>query len=230
MIPLDIQIWSDVVCPWCAIGKAHLDEALADFPHPVAITWRSFELDPTAARTSDVPLPELLGRKYGAPPAQVQQMMSRVASMAARRGLRFDLDHAKPGNTFDAHRLLHLARAHGCQQALAERLFRAYLTDGEAIGEPSTLRAHALAVGLPADAVDAVLAGDAHGDAVRADQAAARANNIQGVPFFVFGGRYAVSGAQPPEVLRQALDRAWAEGPGATVGGDDACGPDGCAI
>jgi predicted DsbA family dithiol-disulfide isomerase len=230
MTALSIEIWSDVVCPWCAIGKAHLDEALTAFPHPVEITWRSFELDPSAPPVSPEPLPALLAAKYGGSASQIQQMMDRVTTMAARRGLRFDLAAARPGNTLDAHRLLHLAREHGLQGALKARFLRAYLSEGRAIGDPEILAVLADEVGLPADETRAVLASDRFRDAVRADEDAARDVGIQGVPFFVVGDRYAVSGAQLPEVLLGALERAWGEGPGAASSSGSACGPDGCAL
>lgn len=218
MSKLEVQIWSDVVCPWCAIGKANLESALHDFEHSeqVEVTWRSFELDPSAPAQAQVPLHEALAKKYGSSPDQIQQMMDRLTTMAKRRGLAFDFANARPGNTLHAHRLLHLAREHGLQGELKARLFRAYLGEGVAIGDPEQLVPLAVQTGLPADQVRALLDGDAYTQGVRGDQAEAREHGINGVPFFVFGGRYAVSGAEAPEVLLGALQRAWderAEGP-----------------
>lgn len=213
MRELEVQIWSDVVCPWCAIGKANLESALHDFEHrhEVEVTWRSFELDPGAPAQAAAPLHETLAKKYGSSAEEIQQMMDRLTTMAQRRGLAFDFARARPGNTLHAHRLLHLAREHGVQGELKARLFRAYLGEGVAIGDPEQLAPLAVQCGLPADRVRALLDGDAYTQAVRDDQAEAREHGIAGVPFFVIGGRYAVSGAQPPEVLLGALQRAWDE-------------------
>lgn len=209
MSPLRIDIWSDIVCPWCAIGLTHLDEVLADpGTGEVEIVWRSFELDPDAPRVRDEPLSATLARKYGRSSSEIDAMMGRVSAMGARRGLRLDFERAQPGNSFDAHRLLHLARAHDLQMALKRRLFQAYFSDGVAIGDPGALAPIAQAVGLDGQAVRQVLSSDRFADAVRADQAEARGFGIQAVPTFVFGGRLAVSGAQPAEVLRGAIDQA----------------------
>jgi predicted DsbA family dithiol-disulfide isomerase len=205
MTPIEIQVWSDIVCPWCAIGLTHLDEAIAAFEGPVDVIWRSFELDPTSPRVTDESLERALGRKYGRPPHEIDAMMARVAAMGARRGLRLDFANAKPGNTFDAHRLLHLARAHGVQNALKRRLFQGYFSEGIAIGDPDALRALAASAGLSDAAVVEVLSTDRYADAVRADEAAAHDIGIQAVPTYVLNDRLAVSGAQPVEVLLGAL-------------------------
>jgi len=232
---LRIDIWSDIACPWCYIGKRRLEQALAGFPHAaeVEIVWRSFELDPSAPRVRDSTqsYAERLAAKYRTPVLQAQAMIDRMVETAAKDGLDFRFDRARSGNTFDAHRLLHLAHERGLQDALKERLFRAYLTEGQAIGEHDVLAQLAREVGLDDAEVREVLDGDRWACEVRADEALARELEISGVPFFVLGGQLGVSGAQPVEVLRGALDRAWRElaAPAIeTVAEGAACGPDGC--
>jgi predicted DsbA family dithiol-disulfide isomerase len=210
---MTVEVWSDVACPWCCIGRAHLQSALAEFEHAaeVEVVWRSFELDPTAPAVRVESLTDLLAAKYGVGPAEVESMFDDVRERAARLGLDFRFDLARAGSTFDAHRLLHLARALGQQDTLKGRLFRAHFTEGEAVGDPDTLARIAVEAGLPADSVAEVLASEAFADAVRADEAEARALQVTGVPFFVIDRRYAVAGAQPPEQLLAALQRAWDE-------------------
>jgi predicted DsbA family dithiol-disulfide isomerase len=208
-----VEVWSDVVCPWCCIGRAHLQKALAEFEHggSVEVTWRSFELDPGAPAIATAPLAEQLGRKYGGTPADIEAMFEGVTARAAAVGLDFRFDRAQSGNTVDAHRLLHLARASGQQDELKDRLFTAYFSEGEAIGDPGTLSRLAKEVGLDPVEVDDVLATDRYLDEVRADEAEARALQVTGVPFFVIDRRYAVAGAQPTAVLVGALREAWVE-------------------
>lgn len=209
--PMPVDVWSDVVCPWCCIGRAHLEAALEVFEHPVHVTWRSFELDPHAQSRQDVTISEHLARKYGISDAEVAAMQANVTSRAAQAGLDFNLDGTHPTNTFDAHRLLHLARETGRQDVLKGRLFRAYFTDGERIGDPAVLAAVAAEVGLdPAEVAD-VLSSDRYADAVRADEAQAAAYGVTGVPFYVIDGRYGVAGAQPVDHLVSALSQAWAD-------------------
>jgi predicted DsbA family dithiol-disulfide isomerase len=232
---LKVDIWSDIACPWCYIGKRRFESALAKFesPESVEITWRSFELDPSApAQQADgCSFSERLARKYGMPAAQAEQRIGQVVSLAAAEGLPFDFEQIKPGNTFDAHRLLHLARKHDRGPALKERLLRAYLCEGVAIGVAQNLLPLVEQVGLDVDEAQGVLAGDMFAAEVRADQQEARALGVSGVPFFRLG-RYGVSGAQPAELFGQALAKAWQELPEVITGssGDDAtvCGPDGC--
>jgi predicted DsbA family dithiol-disulfide isomerase len=233
-----VEIWSDVVCPWCYIGKRRFEAALEGFQHrdDVEVVWRSFELDPSAEQTGRPGgSTERLAAKYGITIDAVLQMQQRVTDAAAGEGLDFHLDDAVPANTVDAHRVIHLAAREGKQGEMKERLLRAHFVDGEAVGEPDTLVRLAGEVGLDADAVRAVLATDELTDAVRADEAEARALGITGVPFFVVDRRYGVSGAQPSEQLLEVLSTAWTEShPLAMVtsGATDAdtCGPDGCAI
>lgn len=235
MAKLRIDIWSDIACPWCYVGKRRLEQALARFSHrdDVEVVWRAFELDPSAPRVRDPQqsYAERLGRKYGTTPAQAQTMIDRMVDTAAGDGLALRFDHIRPGNTFDAHRLLHLAHERGVQDALKERLLRAYLTEGQAIGEPDVLAPLAREVGLDEREVADLLAGDRYAAEVRKDEALARELGISGVPFFVLAGRLGVSGAQPTDVLLGALDRAWREfcPPEIVPIVEGAvCGPDGC--
>jgi predicted DsbA family dithiol-disulfide isomerase len=235
---LNLEVWSDIVCPWCYVGKRRLEAALARFPgrEQVHITWRSFELDASAPKLRDEqPYAERLAKKYGTTPAQAQGMIDRMVGVAKAEGLDFDFTRAQPGNTFDAHRLLHLARDRELQGALKERLFRAYLCQGEAISDHDTLARLASEVGLSTDEVQAVLSTDQYASEVRADEAQARAIGIDGVPFFVLAERYAVAGAQPAELLASALEKAWSELPDierldiAPDAEGAVCGPDGCS-
>lgn len=227
--PMRIDIWSDVVCPWCAIGKANLEVALESFPHAVEIVWHSYELDPNApaARTGDYVA--MLAKKYGTTPEQAEAMIARVAAAGAEAGLEFRFDISKPGNTFDAHRMIHLGGARGIQTAVKDRFLRGYLSEGCAIGLPEVVAELAIEAGLDADEVAAVLDGDAFADDVRIDEATAASLQVTGVPFFVVDRRYAIAGAQPPEVMVDVLEQAWAERePALVVLEGGFCDADGC--
>ena len=208
-----VEIWSDVVCPWCAVGKERFEQALARFDHAdeVDVVWRSFELDPNAPKHRDGTLAEHLAAKYGTGLDQAQQMMDQMTRTAADEGLVFDFDRATGGNTFDAHRLLHLAREHGRQHELKDALFTAYFTDGRDISDDDVLVQIATEIGLDEVAAKDVIATDRFADEVRRDQAQAREYGIRGVPFFVVDQRYGVSGAQPADTLLQLLRQAHAE-------------------
>lgn len=236
MKELRIDVWSDIACPWCYVGKRRLEAALARFAHrdAVEVVWRAFELDPSAKRVLDAgaSYAERLARKYGTSVAKAEGMIRQMTEVAAADGLEFHFEKVRPGNTFDAHRVLHLAAERGVQDAVKERLLRAYMTEGEAIGEPEVLARLAGEAGLDPAEVRAALAGDAFAGEVRADEAEARAIGVTGVPFFAVGGRYGVSGAQPAEALLGVLQRAWAEAadePEQAPAEGAACGPDGCA-
>jgi predicted DsbA family dithiol-disulfide isomerase len=232
MPELLVEVWSDIACPWCYVGKRRLEGALDRFPHrdAVRVVWRAFELDPAAPpiRDASASYAERLAKKYRTSVAQADGMLRRMTDVAAADGLSFHFDRVRSGNTFDAHRVLHLARERGVQDAVKERFLRAYMTEGEPIGDRETLVRLASEAGLQADEVRAALAGDDHGAAVRADEDEARSLGITGVPFFAVAGRFAVSGAQPVEVLLDALSRAWEQERGELAAGA-ACGPDGCA-
>ncbi len=231
---LPINIWSDIACPWCYVGKRHLETSLDEFEHAgadaVKLTWRAFELDPGAPAVREpVAYAERLSKKYNVSVDDADAMIERMTDTAKGVGLDFDFKSIRPGNTFDAHRLLHLAQEKGLQGAMKERFLRGYLCEGVAIGDTSELTSLAVEVGLDADEVASLLASDSHADAVRADEGEARVIGIRGVPFFIIG-RYGVSGAQPPAVLKQVLDKAWGEVSAAPemFAEGAACGPDGC--
>jgi predicted DsbA family dithiol-disulfide isomerase len=206
-----VEIWSDVVCPFCYIGKRQFERALERFDHrdDVEVTWRSFELDPSAPAERHGDNIEHLATKYGMSRGDALAAQERVLASAARVDLNLDFERARSGNTFDAHRLLHLAARHGLQGELKERLFAAYFNEGRPIGLADTVRSVAIEAGLPADEVDAVLASGDLADEVRADELDARTLGISGVPFFVIDRAYGVSGAQGEESLLEALDQAW---------------------
>lgn len=228
-----IDLWSDVVCPWCYVGKRRLEAALADFEHAdeVEVVWHTFLLDPEASADATETLAAHLGRKYGGGEAAGRQMIERTEAVAAEEGLVFRLHQAQRANTVDAHRLLHLARAEGRQGTLEEALFAAYFTEGRNVADHDTLREIAVRAGLDPARVDDVLASDGFAEEVRADLAQAQRYGITGVPFFVVDERYGVAGAQPAEVLREVLERAWSEREPVLelVPGPDMCGPEGCS-
>lgn len=232
---MKIEIWSDIACPWCYVGKRRFEKALSQFEHrdQVEVMWRSFELDPTAPRRYKESQEEHLASKYGVPVSQARAMNARMTAEAKQEGLDFHFEHIKPGNTFDAHRLIHFAAGSGKRDAMVERLFSAYLTEGLAVGERDMLLQLATEVGLDRQAAREVLDSEAFADAVRADEARARALGISGVPFFAIDERYGISGAQPPEMILGALKQAYAESPGlVVVAGDGAhqCDDEGCTI
>ena len=235
MKKLRIDVWSDIACPWCYVGKRRLEAALAKFPHreEVDVVWRAFELDPSAPpeRPSDVSYAARLAKKYGSSVKEADGMIARMTDVAADDGLDFHFDKIRSGNTFDAHRVLHLAAERGKQDAVKERYLLAYMTEGEPIGDPETLVRLAAEVGLDAEEVRAMLASDMYAREVRDDEDEARQLGISGVPFFVLGGKLAVSGAQPAELLLRALTQAWkdAETRPAVFAEGAVCGPDGCA-
>lgn len=210
-----VEIWSDVVCPWCYIGKRQLEAALALFPHgdEVTVEWRSFELDPNAPARRPLSTKEQLAKKYGMSEDQAQAATDRVTGVATEVGLDFRWDEAKSGNTFDAHRLIHLAATHGLGGAAKEALMAAYFTHGVPIGERAGLEQVAEEVGLDADEVRAALDEGAFAAEVRADEQLAGELGISAVPFFVIDRAIGVPGAQTPEVLLSALEQAWTRGP-----------------
>ena len=213
---MEIEIWSDVVCPWCYIGTRRLQRALDGFAHAdeVEVVYRSFELDPGAPAVAEGTVVEMLAHKYaGGDVAAAREMIARTDSIAAEEGLEFHHADAPHVRTTDAHRLLHLAldeSGPGTQRALKLELLAAYFTRAENVADRDVLRAAAERVGLDAARVEAVLAGDEYADAVQRDVEQARAFGANGVPFFVLDRRLGISGAQPVEVFTQALDQAWA--------------------
>jgi predicted DsbA family dithiol-disulfide isomerase len=230
-----VDIWSDVVCPWCYIGKRNFEAALAGFEHggDVEVRWRSFELDPRAPAVREGDYAVRLAQKYGVAVVDAERMVAAMTSAAAGAGLHFDFERARPGNTFDAHRLIHLAGERGVQDAVKERLLRATFTEGEPIGDRDTLVRLAGDAGLAEGEAAAVLDSDAYAAEVRADERQALELGITAVPFFVIDGIFGVPGAQPPDVLARVLQRAWDKGRSRAlevVEGAPGCEGDACAV
>ena len=232
---MKVAIYSDVVCPWCAIGKRRFESAMSRFEHAdeVEVEWRAFELDPNAPRRREGDYVGRLARKYGISREQAVAANENLTAMAAAEGLEFHFADAKPGNTFNAHRLLHFARGLGLQDALKERLFVAYFTEGEPIGEHDTLVLLAAEVGLDPVAVREVLESEAFAAEVRADEADAQELGVSGVPFFVVDGRFGIPGAQDADTILGVLNRAWDRAHPLTVITPDAtvaCEGDNCTV
>ncbi|WP_030933599.1 DsbA family oxidoreductase [Streptomyces sp. NRRL S-646] len=235
---MKVEIWSDIACPWCYVGKARFEKALDAFPHrdQVEVVHRSFELDPSRAKGDVQPVIRMLTKKYGMSEAQAQAGEENLGAQAAAEGLEYrtrDRDH---GNTFDMHRLLHFAKEQGKQDELIQNLYKANFAEERSVFSEGDERLVelAVAVGLEADAVRKVLADPtAYADEVRADEREAAELGANGVPFFVLDRKFGVSGAQPAEVFTQALTQAWGERSPLQLidqGDADACGPDGCAV
>ncbi|MEO1368061.1 MAG: DsbA family oxidoreductase [Acidobacteriota bacterium] len=207
---VELRIWSDIACPWCWVGKKHLEQALADFEGDVRVHWHAFELNPQAPPTSTEPVDyaERLAAKYGMGLPDARAFIDRMTQAGRDAGVEMRFDRIRPCNTFDAHRLLAWARAEGRQDALKERFFAAYLAEGRDLNDAATLSALAADVGLDPAQASSIVGGEAFGREVRADQALARRLGINGVPFFVFGHGLAASGAQPPATLLDALTEA----------------------
>ena len=234
---MKIEIWSDVVCPWCYIGKRRIENALAEFGHAdeVEVHWRSYLLDPGAPTEPTERSVAMIARKYGQSPDGAQQMQDRVEAVAAEEGLIYRLSQTLHLNTVDAHRLIHLAHAQGgndLQGRVKEALLAAYFTEARNVADHAVLRDVVVAAGLDAARVDEVLASREFETDVHADIEQAQAYGATGVPFFVIDHTYGVSGAQPTEVFTEVLDKAWSEShPQIKVlATGEECGPDGCAI
>lgn len=208
---MQVEVWSDVICPWCWLGNVRLEKALAGFAHAgeVTVLFRSFELDAQTPADLDIPTDELLARKFKVDRPQIDAMHARLIALGRADGIEYRFDRARTSNTFDAHQVLHFARERGKQPELVKRLFQANFHDGIRVGDRKALVALATEVGLPAPEVESALDERRFAPAVRADQAEARALGATGVPFFVAGGAAAVSGAQSVEVLGRMLDAAW---------------------
>ncbi len=200
---MDIDIWSDIVCPWCYIGKRRLEQALGTYDGEVTVTYRAFQLDPRPVTPR--PLVEVLAAKFGGA-ARARGIFAQTAAVGAADGLVFDFDRALAANTFDAHRLIRFATVHGRQAEMVEALHRSHFTDGVDIGSRTALATLAAGVGLDEAATRAFLDSPAGAAEVHADLAAARELGVTSVPTFVLAGKYAVTGAQDPATLRAALD------------------------
>lgn len=217
MRKLVVDVFSDIACPWCYIGKRRLETALRELEHrsAVDVVWRAYELDASApaASPSPVDFTRRLAEKKRCSVAQAHAMIRHITEVGATEGLELRFDRVKPGNTFDAHRLIAFGRAHGRGVELTERVFRAYMTEGLCIGDRDVLASLAADVGLSFEDARAVLSTGAFTDEVRGDEQLATELGIRGVPFFVVDERFAISGAQPAEVFFRAFERAWREPP-----------------
>lgn len=215
MSELAVEIWSDIACPWCYVGKRRFETALSKFAHrdEVTVRWRSFELDAAAPRVRDPKVSYVahIAAKYGVEEAEAQSMIDGVVEAAKGEGIDMRFDRAKSGNTFDAHRLVHLAATVGRADAMKERLFQAYFCDGLPIGDVEALERAAVEVGLDRTSVQTLLRGDAFATDVRADEELAMRLRIRSVPCFVFGGKRGVAGAHEPASLLAMLEESWAE-------------------
>jgi predicted DsbA family dithiol-disulfide isomerase len=213
MVLMHIDIWSDVVCPWCYLGKRRLERALDEFEHrgEVSIAHRSFQLDPSRPKHATMSRRQMLMAKYHLTEDQVAEMDGKMERTAARDGLIYRLSpEGVTGNTLDAHRLLHFAKARGREEAMLDRLYRAYFSEQRSVFDTDSLMALAKDAGLDGSEAREVLNGDAYSEDVDADIKEARLLGVSGVPFFVIDDRYGVSGAQPVDVFRQVLSHAWA--------------------
>lgn len=222
---MKIDIWSDVICPFCTIGKRKLELALAQTGINADIEWHSFELNPHAPPSYGMPLPGVLHTLYGMDEDYALGVLAHEEAAARAVGLEFRWRDAKPGNTFDAHRLLHLGKSVGLGGVVKDRFLRAYFSEGQEIGNPAVLRVLAQEAGLEAAAIDEVLASDLYADAVRADERRAAELGIRGVPYFLIDGQMAIAGAQDvTEFVRVLQARQNVDARGAT------CDSSGCAL
>ena len=234
---MNVDIWSDIACPWCFIGKRRFEKALAEFPHrdQVSVTWHSYQLDPTIPERYDGSELDYLATIKRMDPRQVRGMLDHVTSTAASEGLEYDFNGLVVANSFAAHELLHLAKEHGVADTVKEALLSAHFEKGQDIGDRQVLVAIGASAGLDATEVNVALESRRYREAVNDDIRQARSLGIRGVPFFVIENRWGISGAQPSELFSQALDQAWRESNPLVMvqpDGDDtaACGPDGCAV
>lgn len=211
---MKIEVWSDVACPFCYIGKRRLENALSQFPHKaqVAVEFKSFELDPNAPIHTDKTIYEKLATNYGISVEQARQNVQGVSRQAATVGMKFNFDDMKLANTFNAHRLIKWAKMHGKEAEMTENLFRAYFIDAKNVGLLDTLADVAEASGLErTEALKVLRDKERYADDVRHDEDAARQFGISGVPFFIINRKYAISGAQPTDTFASALQQVWEE-------------------
>jgi len=210
---MTVEIWSDVMCPFCYIGKRKFEAALAQFPYrdQVVVEWKSFQLDPQLKTDPTKNVHQSLAEKKGWTPEHTREMSNHVTNMAQQVGLTYDFDRAVVANSFDAHRLSHLAKAHDLQDQLEERLFAAYFTEGKNTADSAVLVQLGTEAGVPSTEITLMLASDQYADAVRKDIYEAQQVGVTGVPFFVLDGRYSISGAQETALFLRALNQIWAE-------------------
>ncbi|MEX0722986.1 MAG: DsbA family oxidoreductase [Gracilimonas sp.] len=209
---MKIEIWSDVVCPFCYIGKRHLEKALEQLPEiDVEINWKSFELDPNAPVDSELDIYDMLAKKYGHDREWAQQMNANMVQMAEKAGLKYDMDSVQPTNSFNAHQLIHLAKNYGKQDEMKEALLKAYFTEGKHIGNPEVLKEIAKSIGIDSQEAARVIDDNTYSNKVMEDVEQAHRLGVQGVPFFYIDEKYGLSGAQPVEAFVDALTKINAE-------------------
>ena len=233
---LKVQIWSDVMCPYCYIGKRRIEDAIANFDYKnnVEIEWKSFQLDANFKASSEDNMVEHLATKYGKDAKWAQEMLDNMTQNAKNSGLDFHFEKAILANSHNAHRLLHLAKKHQLGSELKEQLLKAYLTDGKNVNDLNTLSELAQSVGLDKTLIEEVLHSEAYSQEVKNDIATAQQIGVQGVPFFVFDNKYAISGAQPEEAFLETLEKVWTEGAFVSKpsmvnsSSGESCGIDGC--
>jgi len=208
---MEVEIWSDVMCPFCYIGKRRFENALQDFEYnnEIKVTWRSFQLNPNMETEPDANINEYLAKAKGWSVKQAQQMNQRVTDMAAEEGLEYNMNQAVIANSYDAHRLVQFSKDRGKANEMEEALFKAYFTDGENIADHQTLIDLAEAVGIDPTEAKSILESDKYANAVNHDIQLAQNINITGVPFFLFDRKFAVSGARETEVFLKALKQSW---------------------
>ena len=238
---MNIEIWSDIACPFCYIGKRHLEEAkdLLPFKDELNIIWKSFQLDPTYHNTKNETIYEQLENSKGMSVDQVKQMTGQVLDMATNAGLKFNFEQITPANTFDAHRLIHLASHHNLQDQAKEALLQAYFIDGKDVADKTALLKIAEDIGLDQTQILETLDSDKFSDEVKHDIKESRDIGVQGVPFFVLDRKYAISGAQPVTAFKDALTQAYKEWKSSqpvdkltslNVSGNAICDDDGCEV
>jgi predicted DsbA family dithiol-disulfide isomerase len=210
--PMEIQVWSDFACPWCALGHARLDAARSRFEHGDAlrVVHRSYELDPRAPARRELSMEQAVARKYGMGPEQARAGHARMVELGREDGVVFDFDRVQLGSTFDAHRLAQASRGHPCEEALIAALFDAHFAQGRLLSDHAVLRDIAAAAGLEAELVDRVLGGSLYAKEVRDDEATAFEIGVTGVPFFLIDGAWPIPGAQDVDTMLTILTRAWA--------------------
>ncbi len=210
---MKVEIWSDVICPFCYIGKRRFEHALEKFSHKdeVEIVWHSFELDPERESVPWKSIHQIFAEKKGWSVEQAKEMNDHVTKMAKEVGLTYDFDKAIPVNTFNAHRISHLAAKHNVQNEMEELLFSSYFTKGLNIDDANSLVSLANQVGIDSKETEQVLKNSNYSEDVRQDEEEAKEIGINGVPFFVFDRKYAISGAQPEDVFIRTLEKVWEE-------------------
>ncbi|RVT79722.1 DsbA family oxidoreductase [Flavobacterium sufflavum] len=233
---LKIQIWSDIMCPFCYIGKRRLENAITQFGHQdtIEIEWKSFQLDPNFIASEDDNLVEHLAEKYRKDKDWAIETLENMTQNAANSGLEFHFEKSVMANSFHAHRLLHLAKKQNLGSQLKELLFKAYFTNGEDVNNKETLKQIGIQAGLDPNKIDEVLNSNSYADEVQQDMLAAQKIGVQGVPFFIFDNKYAISGAQHVETFVKTLEKVWEEGDFESkitilnATSENSCGIDGC--